>query len=100
LFIGYYLFGAVVFVVFRKPILNALLELSMSEHRWISVLLIVLPLGQLYNAFVYLRNKYVFWTKSAPKKHDERVRRLQEQIRARDPNSPMCTGTHLPRVRH
>jgi hypothetical protein len=56
------------------------------------VLLLVLPLGQVYNAIMYVRNKYVFWTKSAPKKHDERVRRLQEQIRARDPNAPMCTG--------
>ncbi len=65
------------------------------HYRWLFVLIFLLPLSVLYDAFFYLRNKLVFKMRSAPKKHDDRVKKVQTQVRAwrkSDMSRKMCSA--------
>lgn len=83
---------AVVAFVFRKTLVDQMIELSVSKYRWISVLFIVLPLSKTFEIFTNLRNRWVWMTGRSPQKHDERVRRVQEQVKSRKPDQAMCTA--------
>lgn len=64
----------------------------LTEHRWIVLIPIVLPLALVYDFIMYSRNKFTFYFLSAPKLHDRRVKQVQEQIKKRKPGQPMCTA--------
>jgi Delta24-sterol reductase len=88
----WYLAACILIFLLRKKIADALVELSFTKYRWITVLTLVLPLSFVFNWWEFLRNKYVFWARSAPKQHDERVKVVQESIKNRKPNQSMCTA--------
>ncbi|TRY79718.1 hypothetical protein TCAL_01985 [Tigriopus californicus] len=49
-------------------------------NRWVLAVWL-LPISFIYDLIWYVRSKYVFWAGSAPKKHDERVKYVQKQVR-------------------
>ncbi|GAU92811.1 hypothetical protein RvY_04844 [Ramazzottius varieornatus] len=65
----------------------ALIKLKGLEHviihyRWIFVCLFLLPASSLYDLVFYVRNRIIFWLRSAPKQHNLRVRKIQDQVKA------------------
>src|SRR5262249_23665041 len=65
------------------------------RHRWLLVVPILLPLSFVFDLFLKLRDFYVRTLRHAPKKHDVRVREIQEQIiawRARGAKGKLCTA--------
>lgn len=56
------------------------LEYILTHYRGQFATLFLLPISVVYNVWFYWRNKIVFWLKSAPEKHDERVKRVVSQI--------------------
>jgi hypothetical protein len=58
-----------------------LLSYLITEYRTLFAVLFLLPLSALFDSFLYIRNKLVFWFQSAPEKHKERVQNVQRQIR-------------------
>ena len=71
-----------------------LLEHIIVNYRWIFVMFL-LPVSFLYDIYFYARNVLIFKLKSAPKKHVEKVGKIQAQIRDwRDQGSKklMCTA--------
>jgi delta24-sterol reductase len=79
-------------LVFRKWIGYKIIDLVTTEYRWVIIVPVVLPMSLIFNCCLHVRNRYVEWTRSAPHKHDERVAKLQKEIRGRDKSQPMCTA--------
>lgn len=82
----------VLFYLLRHKILNILIDFTLTEHRWIVIVPIVLPLALVYDFIHYTRRKFNFYFRSAPKLHDARVKALQEQLKNRDSSKEMCTA--------
>ena len=57
------------------------IEYVIINYRWVFVCLFLLPISVIYDIFMYVRNLVVFKFNSAPKQHDSRVKRVQEQVR-------------------
>lgn len=57
------------------------LEYVIINYRWLFVCIFLLPVSVVYDVFMYVRNKIVFRLNSAPKQHEARVRKVQEQVR-------------------
>ena len=57
------------------------LEYVIVNYRWVFVCLFLLPISVIYDIFMYVRNLLVFKFNSAPKQHDSRVKRVQEQVK-------------------
>ncbi|OQV23532.1 Delta(24)-sterol reductase [Hypsibius exemplaris] len=57
------------------------LEHVIIHYRWVFVCLCLLPASALYDLIFYLRNGFIFYSKSAPKQHDARVEEIQQQVR-------------------
>ena len=57
-----------------------LLEHVIVHYRWVLVMFL-LPVSFFYDIFFYARNLIIFRLKSAPKKHLEKVAKVQAQIR-------------------
>lgn len=71
------------------------LEYIIIHYRWIFVIFFLMPLSVVYDVFFYLRNWLIFRMNSAPEKHDEKVRGVQQQVqkwRANGGRTPMCTA--------
>lgn len=71
------------------------MEVLLIDYRWVLVIFFLLPLSVLHDAFSYARNKIIFKLNSAPKKHDEKVRKVQKQVRdwnKTDRGVQMCTA--------
>ncbi len=51
------------------------------RYRWVLVVPVVLPLSTLFNLFWIVRNRYYRRWRNAPAEHENRVRRIQDQIR-------------------
>ncbi|XP_078657401.1 delta(24)-sterol reductase-like [Branchiostoma floridae x Branchiostoma belcheri] len=71
------------------------IEYVMIHQRWVFVCFFLLPLSVIFDMYHYLRTWIVFQLHSAPKKHDDRVRNIQKQVRAwKEDGSrkPMCTA--------
>ena len=74
--------------------MDRLIEHVIINYRWIFVLFL-LPISLFYDIYFYARNFIVFKLNSAPKKHNEKVRNVQRQVREwADSGStrPMCTA--------
>ena len=57
------------------------LEYILIHYRWVFVCLFLLPVSVFYDAFMFVRNWLVFKLNSAPKQHDLKVQRVQQQVR-------------------
>ncbi|XP_053619179.1 delta(24)-sterol reductase-like isoform X1 [Plodia interpunctella] len=74
---------------------EGLLEYIIIQHRWVVVLLALLPMSGLWKLWSVLRNYVVFKMSSAPKLHDKKVKDVQNQVKqwlAGDRSSHMCTA--------
>jgi Delta24-sterol reductase len=67
---------------------------TITHHRWV-LACFLMPVSFVFDGFWMLRSKLVFLMGSAPEKHDERVRDVQDQVRewAEEPRGQkMCTA--------
>ncbi|TXL18655.1 hypothetical protein BMR04_00530 [Methylococcaceae bacterium HT3] len=66
------------------------------KYRGIFVVLFVLPASLLFKAYMGSRNRLVFWLNSAPEKHGDKVKKVQQQVKdwqqKTGGNIPMCTA--------
>eukprot|EP01027_Heterolobosea_sp_BB2_P023778 GEZU01035778.1.p1 GENE.GEZU01035778.1~~GEZU01035778.1.p1 ORF type:complete len:544 (+),score=207.34 GEZU01035778.1:103-1632(+) len=72
-----------------------LMEYILTHHRAVFAVLVLLPMSVLFELFIYVRNKVMFYLNSAPKQHDQRVRNVQQQIeewKREGANVKMCTA--------
>lgn len=56
------------------------MEILLVDYRWVFVCFFLLPLSFVYNLWFYVRNAIVFHMSSAPRAHDEKVRKIQKQV--------------------
>jgi len=56
------------------------LEYVIKNYRWVFVCLFLLPLSVVYDGFMFIRNWVVFKLNSAPKKHIQKVKHVQNQV--------------------
>lgn len=56
------------------------MEIFLIDYRWIFVCVFLLPMSFLYNLFSYVRNVLIIQLNSAPRAHDEKVRKVQRQV--------------------
>ena len=66
-----------------------------TNHRWVFVICFVLPMSLLFDLFYYFRERYIRLFFSAPKLHDERVRKIQREIQEwkdRNDGTTLCTA--------
>lgn len=56
------------------------MEILLVDYRWIIVCFFLLPMSFLYNLWFYTRNKIIFHLNSAPRAHDDKVRKIQKQV--------------------
>ena len=57
----------------------------------IFVTVFLLPVSFLYDIWWSLTRRFELWIRSSPERHDERVRDIQEQVRAAK-GTKMCTA--------
>jgi len=55
-------------------------EYIIKNYRWVFVCLLLLPISVVYDLAMYLRNWVIFKLNSAPKKHGDKVKYVQEQV--------------------
>ena len=55
-------------------------EYIMKNYRWMFVCLFLLPISVVYDLALYLRHWVIYKSKSAPKKHGNKVKYVQEQV--------------------
>lgn len=70
-------------------------EYIIIKQRWIFVCLFLLPLSVLYEVFLYLRNWLAFKLYSSPQRHEQRVKKVQEQVKKWNKDGQkrrMCTA--------
>lgn len=65
---------------------ETLMEILLIDYRWIIVCFFLLPMSFIYNLWFYMRNAIIFHMNSAPKAHDQKVRKIQQQVN----HSVMC----------
>jgi Delta24-sterol reductase len=71
------------------------LEYIITNYRGLFSTIFLLPISVAYNVQFYIRNKFVFWMRSAPQKHDERVKKIQQQVidwKKEGANEKLCTS--------
>ena len=71
-----------------------MIEHILIHYRWVLVMFL-LPISLFYDIYSAVRSYIVFKMNSAPKKHAEKVKRVQRQVREwKDSGSrqPMCTA--------
>jgi len=72
---------------------NDLALYVLTYHRSAVVTVFGLPMSLLWNCAMNTRSKYIHLFHSAPHLHDERVAKIQKQVRDRpDKNAPLCTA--------
>ncbi|MDF1582019.1 MAG: FAD-binding oxidoreductase [Methyloprofundus sp.] len=66
------------------------------KYRGLFVILFILPASLAFKAYMGTRNRLVFWLNSAPEKHDDKVKTVQQQVLAWQQKTsgkiPMCTA--------
>ena len=73
---------------------DSVMEHIIINYRWVFVMFL-LPLSLCYDVFYAVRSFIVFKLNSAPKKHLEKVRNVQNQVKAwreSGMTKPMCTA--------
>lgn len=76
-----------------KP--SGLFEYILTYHRGLFSTIFLLPMSVVYNSFQSLRNRLTFLMHSAPVKHAERVKEVQQQIKqwaAENSTQKLCTA--------
>ncbi|XP_055295777.1 delta(24)-sterol reductase-like [Sitodiplosis mosellana] len=71
------------------------MEILLVDYRWILVCFLLLPMSFCYDLWYYTRNKIIFYLNSAPRTHDDKVRKVQKQVQAwnkTDKSKKMCTA--------
>lgn len=58
---------------------ETLIETLLIDYRWVIVCFFLLPLF-LYDLWFYVRNAIVFQLKSAPRAHDQKMKKVQQQV--------------------
>jgi delta24-sterol reductase len=61
---------------------SPLFEYILTHHRGLFATTCLLPLSCLYSSFVFIRNHLLFVFRSAPERHEERVKDVMAQIQA------------------
>lgn len=56
------------------------MEILLIDYRWLVVCFCLLPMSFLYNLWFYTRNAIIFHLNSAPRAHDDKVRKIQQQV--------------------
>lgn len=57
------------------------MEILLVDYRWLVVCFFLLPMSFLYNLWFYTRNRVIFYLNSAPRAHDEKVSKIQRQVK-------------------
>ncbi|XP_067937585.1 delta(24)-sterol reductase-like isoform X2 [Watersipora subatra] len=90
----YYLIPTILILLFSWMRFKGL-EYILINYRWVFVCLFLLPISVAYDTFFFIRSKLMFSTNTAPKKHEELVEKVQDQVlqwnRAGRP-AKMCTA--------
>ncbi|XP_046455631.1 delta(24)-sterol reductase-like [Daphnia pulex] len=79
----------------KNPADKSWLAYILINYRWVFVCFFLLPLSLVYDIYHLARSWIIFKLNSAPKKHDERVKFVQKQVREwnqQGRNTPMCTA--------
>ena len=74
--------------------MDSIMEHIIINYRWVFVMFL-LPISLCYDIFYAVRSFVIFTLNSAPKKHLEKVKDVQKQVKAwRDSgmDKPMCTA--------
>ena len=74
--------------------MDSIMEHIIINYRWVFVMFL-LPVSLCYDMFYAVRSFVIFTLNSAPKKHLEKVKDVQNQVKAwRDSgmDKPMCTA--------
>lgn len=58
------------------------METLLTKYRGIFATFILLPISVAYNLYLKTKRKISFWLRSAPKKHDQRVDRIREELKS------------------
>lgn len=61
---------------------ETLMEILLIDYRWIIVCFFLLPMSFLYNLWFEVRNAIIFHLNSAPRVHDQKVKKVQQQVRS------------------
>lgn len=56
------------------------MEILLVDYRWLIVCFFLLPMSFLYNLWFYVRNAIIFHLNSAPRAHDTKVKKIQQQV--------------------
>lgn len=64
----------------RKNVEQSWMAYIIINYRWVLVCFFLLPASLIYDLYHLARSWIVFHLNSAPKKHDERVRHVQQQV--------------------
>lgn len=59
---------------------ETLMEILLVDYRWIIVCFFLLPMSFLYNLWFYVRNAIIFHLNSAPRAHNQKVKKIQQQV--------------------
>lgn len=59
---------------------EGIVEYILINYRWVFVCFFLLPISFVYDIWFYFRNYIVFALSSAPKQHDNKVKRVQKQV--------------------
>ncbi|KAK4014273.1 hypothetical protein OUZ56_026805 [Daphnia magna] len=79
----------------KNPAEKSWLAYILIHYRWVFVCFFLLPLSLVYDIYHLARSWVIFKLNSAPKKHDERVKFVQQQVREwnqQGRSTPMCTA--------
>lgn len=71
------------------------MEILLIDYRWLVVCFFLLPMSFLYNLWFYTRSAIIFHLNSAPRAHDDKVRKIQQQVNM---NHTQCVPTHSVRM--
>lgn len=67
-------------ITYLSYTMDPFIEYMLVHFRWVFVIFFLLPLSVLYDRYWAVRNWVVFKLTSAPKQHDEKVRKIQAQV--------------------
>lgn len=64
----------------KNPAESSWVAYILINYRWVFVCFFLLPLSLVYDVYHLARSWIIFQLNSAPKKHDERVKFVQQQV--------------------
>ena len=73
-------FATIFFVLKFTPYGDGIVEHILTNYRGLFATFFLLPLSGLFDGYLYVRNKISFYLHSAPKLHDTKVKKIQDEI--------------------